>query len=497
MTASETPAGTAAAAGTAAPPGTGRVPWTWGRAAALGACVALGVLVALAGPPAGVRPDAWRLFAIFAAVIVSFVLRPVGMAETALLGLLAAALTRVMTFQEVMAGYGDHTIWLVVAAFLLAGAVIDTGLGRRIALTIVVRLGRTTLGLAYALCAADFVLAPFVPSNTARGGGILAPIMDALARVLGSRSEGTPAERRRAGEFLSIVGGNATVVTSAAFLTSMAANPVAAKAAHDVLGVDLTWSRWALGAIVPTLVSLALLPLIVWRLRPPTLRASGDARDRAAADLAALGPWTRDEKVLAATFVVLLCLWATTWLHGLDASLCAWMGVAALVLTGAEPWARIVRNHGAWDAMIWVGGLVTLADALRARGLVAYFATHVATGVGGLSPFAALAAVALVYFYSMYGFSMLTGHIVAMAAAFMAVAAGAHAPPWVAALVLCYTSDLCACLTPYSTGPMVIYSGLGYGPPRVWLGVGAVISVAHLAVWGGLGLLWWKILGWW
>ncbi|HEV8320081.1 MAG TPA: DASS family sodium-coupled anion symporter [Myxococcota bacterium] len=471
--------------------------WTRGRVAALAACIAFGVAIALVPPPAGVRADAWRLFALFAAVIASFILRPLGMAESVLCALVAAALTRTMDFKAVMAGYGDHTVWLVVAGFLLAGAVVDTGLGRRIALTIVVRLGRTTLGLAYALCAADFVLAPFVPSNTARGGGVLAPIMDALARVFGSRPDGTPEERRRAGEYLSLVGGNATVITSAAFLTAMAANPLAAKAAHDVLGVDVGWGTWALGAVVPALVSLALLPLVVWRLRPPGVRDAGDARARAAADLRALGPMTRDEKVLAAVFVALLALWSTTFLHGLDASLCAWMGVCALVVTGAEPWSKVVRNAGAWDAMIWVGGLVTLADALRERGLVAWFAARVATGVGGLGPLAALAGVALVYFYSMYGFSMLTGHIVAMAAAFMAVAAGAHAPPWVAAVLLCYFSDLCACLTPYSTGPMVIYSGLGYGRPRVWLGVGAVVSLVHVAVWMGLGPLWWKLLGWW
>ena len=122
---------------------------------------------------------------------------------------------------------------------------------------------------------------------------------------------------------------------------------------------------------------------------------------------------------------------------------------------------------------------------------------RVGDSVAGIGPWLALGVVALAYFYSMYGFSMLTGHIVAMAAAFMAVAADAHAPAAVTALLLCYFSSLCGCLTPYSTGPMVIYSSLGYAPTRVWFGVGAVLSLFHVLVWMGLGPLWWKLLGWW
>ena len=97
----------------------------------------------------------------------------------------------------------------------------------------------------------------------------------------------------------------------------------------------------------------------------------------------------------------------------------------------------------------------------------------------------------------MYAFSMLTGHILALAAVFFALAAGAGAPPLLTVALLAYFSNLCACTTNYSTGPVVIYFGLGYVRAGRWFRVGGLMSLFHLAIWIPVGLLWWKILGWW
>ena len=362
------------------------------------------------------------------------------------------------------------------------------------ALLLVRLLGRSTLGLAYAQVGAELLLGPIVPSNTARGGGIVAPVSRSLSEALGSHPRESP---ERAGAFLSLVGAHANLITAAMFLTGMAANPVFTRAARDVYGVEFGWGRWALGAIVPGLLALGLLPLLLLAVQPPTVRDGRPAQARAREELREMGPWSFPQRVMAGVFAGMLTLWATSGLTGLDTTLVAWLGVAVLLLTGAHPWERMARDHRAWDSLIWLGGLLTLATGLKDLGVVAWFAARMQDQVAGAGVLATVLVLALVYFYSMYGFSMLTAHITAMAGAFLAVCLAAGVPALLAVPLFAYFSNLCACTTNYSSGPIIIYYGLGYVPPGRWFRIGFLVSLFHLAIWIPVGLLWWKVLGWW
>jgi DASS family divalent anion:Na+ symporter len=79
---------------------------------------------------------------------------------------------------------------------------------------------------------------------------------------------------------------------------------------------------------------------------------------------------------------------------------------------------------------------------------------------------------------------------------FLMVMLAAGAPPVLAVLALAYVSNLQAALTHYGTTPAPIYFGAGYVTQREWWSIGFVISVVTLTIWGTLGLLWWKALGW-
>ena len=230
------------------------------------ACVVITIILWIATEFSAAPPQGWHVFSVFIAVIVSFILRPFPMGTMVVLGLVVLNATQTITIKEALSGYGDDTVWLVVAAFLIAGSVVHTGFGRRLALVLVQALGSSTLGLGYSLCASELLLGPVVPSNTARGGGILAPIMDSLSRAL----ESTPYEQpERAGKFLALVGSHANLIAASMFLTGMAANPLVSKAAKDVFNIDFDWSTWALGAIVPGLIDLLLLPLLIYKLSTP------------------------------------------------------------------------------------------------------------------------------------------------------------------------------------------------------------------------------------
>jgi DASS family divalent anion:Na+ symporter len=108
-----------------------------------------------------------------------------------------------------------------------------------------------------------------------------------------------------------------------------------------------------------------------------------------------------------------------------------------------------------------------------------------------------LIALLLVYLYSHYLFASITGHVVAMYPAFIAVAGAAGAPPMLVALSMGFFSNFFACLTHYGNGVGPIYSGAGYMSQGTWWRVGFTMSLVYLACFFGVGLPYWKAIGLW
>ena len=463
-------------------------------AARLGAVVLVGALLWLVPAPAGVEPRAWQLLAIFVATMAGIVLRPMPMGATAFVATGVAVLTGTLTIAEATAGFGSTVVWLVVAAFFIATAFVKTGLGTRIAYHFMRVLGRRSLGLAYGFVATDLVLAPAIPSNTARAGGVVYPILKSLCVSLGSdASLGT--ERRIAG-FLTFTAYQGVVVTSAMFLTAMAANPLAAELAAQQ-GVAISWALWAVAASVPGLLSLAAVPLVIYRLYPPQITRTPEAPELARQRLREMGAMSRQEWTLAVVFVFLLGLWIGGGALGVSATTTAMAGVAAMLATGVLAWDDILDERGGWDTFIWFAVLVMMATQLGELGLLAWFSDRVSGLLGDVHWITAFVSLSLIYFYVHYLFASNTAHVSAMYAPFLALALAVGTPPALAALLLAYFSNLFAALTHYGTAAGPILFGSGNVDIVTWWRLGALISVVNITIWLGAGSLWWRVLGLW
>ena len=445
-------------------------------------------------PPSGLDEKGYQIFVVFISVIISLLVRAFPMAVSVLAGLSFSVMVGLISLKEALKGYSDSTTWLVVIAFLIAGVVIDTGLGKRISLLCIHALGKSMTGLGYAICSAELILGPLVPSNTARGGGILAPIVDSMSRTLGSMPNKSP---DKAGQYLHLVGAHANLITAAMFLTGMAANPLISKMGLDVFQIEFNWYTWALGSIVPGVLGLLGLPILLKYLSPPTIKSIQPIRDKIKKDIKVLGPWTFQEITTALTLGIMLLLWSTKPVHGWGTTTVALFGLLAILFLNAISWEEMAKNHKAWDTLIWLGGLLTLATSLKDLGFISWFAEMIQQSLTEYSPIFIFLMLALIYFYSMYFFSMLTAHIVAMAGAIFIVAKGVDLNPLLIVGVFAYFSNLCGCLTNYSTGPVIIYFGNGYLLPISWFKIGFLVSIYHIIIWLGAGTIWWRIIGWW
>ncbi len=455
----------------------------------------IGAIIWFIAPPEGVEQNAWHLLAIFVATIVGIIAKPLPMGAVAIIGILMTAATRTLSPGDALSGFGNTTIWLIVIAFFISRGFIKTGLGARIAYLFMAVLGKKTLGLSYGLVASDLVLAPAIPSNTARAGGVVFPILVSIAKAYGSNPDDDTSHKL--GAFLTKAAFQGTIITSAMFLTAMAANPLAAQLAGDQ-GIEITWGGWAIAALVPGIISLIVVPLLIYKIYPPEIKETPAAAQIARDKLTEMGKMKTSEWIMLATFFLLIGL----WIFGPDnlsmsATTAALVGLAVLLLTTVLTWSDVLNERGAWDTLVWFAALVMMASQLNELGLIPWFSETMGEVVAGYNWVLAFLALSLVYFYSHYLFASNTAHVSSMYAAFLAVAVAVGTPPLLAALVLAFFSNLFSSMTHYGTGPAPVLFGSGYVPMSDWWRIGALISVVNIVIWLGIGGLWWKILGLW
>jgi DASS family divalent anion:Na+ symporter len=435
-----------------------------------------------------------HVLAIFVATIVALVAQPVKMGVSVLLAMTLLVLTGTLTAARVLAGFGNVTVWLVFTAFLFSRAVTQTGFGSRVGYLFIERFGRTPLRLGYSLAAADLVLAPFIPSDTARGGGVIFPITRSVAAAFGSEPGPTA---RKIGVFLMLVSFHTTYAASAMFLTGMAANPLIAEFAHKIGHVELTWGRWLAGSCVPGFLTLTIVPWLLFRMVTPEITDTGAARDMARQELARRGPMERQEKWLVAIMLGVMTGWVTSPIHGVPNTFVALAGLCALLLAQVIAWEDLLAEHRAWDALIWFAPLVMMSDVLNENGAIKVLSADLFAGMQGWAWPLAMAALVTAYCYVHYAFASMTGHVTALYPAFLAATLAAGVPPMMGALALAYFSNLNAAMTHYGTGSAPVFFGAGYVRQAEWWRLGLIISLVNLAIWLGVGPFWWKVVGIW
>ena len=445
-------------------------------------------------PLPGLNHAQAHLLGVFVATIIALVAQPVPMAVSTLLAMTLLALTRTLPPAKVLSGFSNVTVWLIFSAFLFSRAVIATGFGARVAYLFIQRFAHTPLRLGYALASADLVLAPFIPSDTSRGGAIVFPIARSVSLAFDSEPGPTAA---RIGSFLMLVCFHTTYTASAMFLTAMASNPLIADFAHKVGGVELTWMRWFQGSAVPGFLTLAVVPWLLDRWVKPEIRDTAPARRLAREELARMGPLQAKEKRLVTILCLTMAGWVTSPWHGVPNTFVALGGLSAILLTRVLKWDDILSERRAWDALIWFAVLVMMADALNEAGVIKIFSGRLFGVMHGWPWPAVLLLVVIAYYYIHYSFASMTAHVLALYPGFLAAAVAGGVPPLLAALPLAYFSSLNAATTHYGTGSAPVFFEAGYVRQGDWWRFGFLISLVDMAIWLGVGMPWWKLVGVW
>jgi L-tartrate/succinate antiporter len=466
----------------------------WKKAAGIIAPLVAGGVVLLTPVPAGLTTNAWRYFALFAAVMVGVITEPIPPAAIGLLGVTVAALTGLVRASTsdaaawALSGFSNTTVWLIFAAYMFALGYSKTGLGKRTALVMIRAMGKRTLGLGYAIAAADLVLAPFMPSNTARSAGTIFPVIRNIPELFGSRTNDGTA--RKMGAYLMYTALAVTCVTSSMFVTAMAPNVLALTLISKVIHATISWTAWFKGFAPAGLILLAIVPVLLYKIYPPEIKESPDAPRWAAAELRSMGRITRQEMTLLALVIVALSLWIGGARY-VDATVAAMLVVAVMVILRVVSWNDVLGNAGAWNVFVWFATLVTLASGLAEVKFVSWVAQSLSPLLSGRGILMAILLVVGAFFLLHYLFASLTAHVSALLQVFLAVAIsvpGVSPVTW--ALLLAYSLGLMGILTPYGTGPSPIYYGCGYVKGKDFWVLGATMGLIFFLVYGLIEVPW-------
>ena len=408
--------------------------------------------------PEGLTREAWQLFAIFAAAILSVVLNALPLLTSALVACALVVLTGTLPPAKAYGSFANSTVLLVVTAFLVSQSVVKSGLGKRISLLVVSLFGKSTLGLAYSIFITDTLISPGFPSNTARGG-VLFPVILALAQNSGSTPDDD--SKRRLGGYLMFCGMASLAITSALWFTATSGNPIGAGLAAEQ-GLQVNFGSWLLASCVPSLLVIALLPLLLYRLFPPGITDTPHAPEHARRELRTMGAMSLHEKITAVTFAVMITGWVLAAPYELNLTAIALAGLATLLISGVLTLDDMQQQGGTLVTFIWLAVLFGISGQLNEMGFMGYVGERLAMALEGISWPLAYVSLLVIYVLLHYMFVSQNAQVLALLGVFLDVGVKSGVPAALMAYALLFASSYFSVITPQGGSQNIIFVASGY-----------------------------------
>lgn len=447
---------------------------------------AFGTLIWFYPTPADLDPDAWHLFAVFISAILAVIIEAAPIFTASIIAMAVVVLTGTIPPQAAYSGFSNDIILLIIAAFLIGRGVIKSGLAKRIAFLIIKKFGRSSLGLAYSIIAADMFIAPAFPSNTARSG-MLFPIVNALAADSGSKvADGT---RKKLGAFLMMASMAGITLSSSMWLTAMAANTIGANKALE-FGVQISFNSWALAASVPIIILFFLIPWLLMQIYPPEIKETPDASAIAERALSVMGPVHKNEWIVAVVCITMILLWAMSETWGLNRAAVAFLGLGVLMLTNIFTLEDLHGEGRTLETLVWFSILLAMSACLTDLGFMKWAGAHVSDMVSGFSWFIIYACLTIGYVLIHYFFVSQTAQLVALFGVFLEIAKNSGVPVEMMAMMLLFATNFSAIITPQGSSANAIYISSGYLKTSEIYKIGGIITLVNTTVFLTVGTAW-------
>ena len=436
--------------------------------------------------PAGLTPAAWHLFGIFISAIIAVLDGAYPLLTSTMLAVAAVVFTGTLTPAKAFEGFASPTVLLVVVAFMVAQAVVKSGLGRRISLFMVSLFGRSSLGLAYSIVLTDALIAPAFPSNTARGG-VLFPIVLSVSEGCGSKPDDE--KGRRLGGYLMFCTMASLAISSALWMTATSSNPIGIQIARDA-GVNIDFAKWLLASSVPALCAIVALPWLVSKLFPPGVGETPEAPRASREELGKLGSLSRDEWVTAIVFVIMVILWVFGEPFKISTTIVAFAGLGVLLALSVLTLKDIALMGDTLATFLWLAVLFALSSQLNQLGFMTWAGQLLASLTKGLSWPLLYVSLVAIYVFVHYMFVSQSAQVLALLSVFLTVGISGGVPAPLMAFSLLFASSYFSVITPQGGSQNIIFVGAGYLKQAELYRLGLLTTIFYMLVFLTAGTAW-------
>lgn len=352
----------------------------WRRWTPLLAGPLLFIVIQIVMPNTLIDPMPRIVLGLTAWMAVWWVTEPVPIPVTSFLPMILLPLTSVMPMNEAVIGYANPVIYMYMGGFILAIAIERWNLHRRIALSIVNRIGNSLRSIVLGVMIASAFLSMWI-SNAATALMML-PIAVALLGELDERDQFAPHERDAFARTLLLTVAYSASIGGLATIIGSVPNAIVVAMIPQFFDVEISFLQWMIFALPLTLILLVVLYIYLTRIyaQVPTNRLEVNF---VAQELQKLGPITRDEKRVLTVFILTALAWALRgWLAPffdlpINDTLIAVIAAVSLFIIPAHSEQRSLL---VWDDMkdlpwglfiLWGGGM-SLAAAFSASDLTGW-----------------------------------------------------------------------------------------------------------------------------
>jgi len=428
--------------------------------------------------PHGMKPVAQKSLAMFVFALIMWIFKPIPIYQTSIITILLLPLLGIVKKQSVAFGtLGYDIIWLMVSAFVLTSAISNSNLGKRIALVLVTKFGKTPIRTLAVLVLVNFILAFFVPSTTARAS-LIVPIALVLLEVY----KAAPG-KSNFGKLLMLQGVQNNAFATSVVMTATSAQVLALGFINQQTGANVGYMHWLLGSLpqaVLTAVAAFLVGIKMYNFKGELTNVGSQAIQLLKQQLQEMGPMSVKEKKTTIIFLITLLLWATGdyqkgWFgFAISTEQTAVLSMLLCLLPGIGVITWKEANIK-WDLMIFSAGAYAVGNALDKSGGASWIINGLISAIGIDKMSHASVAIVLIFIsvFSHLVFTSKTVRTTILIPAVIGIAKQLGMDPVALALACSFAIAYTITLPPHSK-VNTLYFGTGYFEVKDELNYGIV-----------------------
>ena len=342
--------------------------------------------------PVGMAESGRRALTVTVFVIVMFILEPVHLGVTGLIGCWLFWVWAGVAPAKAFSGFHSDTPWYILCVLLLGVMVESTGLAKRIAYNLICRLGTSYRSILAGMMVLNFLLTFIIPSGMAKAL-ILCTISIGLIQSYGLARESNIgrglmlAMTYQAGLFDKVIMAGAASILARGLIESTGK-------------VHVSYGLWLAAYLPITLLTIAASWWIILRLFPPEQKTLEGGQEFCRAELAKMGSMSTREIRGSVILALATIMWATDHWHGISPSI---VGIGAGLLVCMPVIGAMKREDFAkanFPIVIFVAAAMCLGNVMADTAILKTLTAALFRWMTPVLHSASITAGMLMYWYS-------------------------------------------------------------------------------------------------